>query len=128
MNPLPIEQQENDKVVIVGQMEIDKNNALIGSKKVIKGHAIFEINVKEQTIEVATFEENLIMYPIGKPTSNGLGVQVNKDGTKKLIMDPLPTKSNTIIKKPGCIYISALNRKNVLKKMQQRGIIKIVKS
>lgn len=128
MDPLHTTPIEKDKIVIVGQKEIEKKKELIGTRKVIKGHTIFEINLKERTIEPAQFEETAVAYPTGKPTSKGLGIMQRKDGSKKMVLDALPSIKRTIIKKPDCIYISALNRKNVIKKLVKRGIIEIKKS
>lgn len=61
-----------------------------------KGHALFEINVDEQTIEVASFDAP----PILKYEDAKKG---NVSAKKKLT------------RKAGCLYISALNKKNVIK-------------
>lgn len=67
MNPLPFKNREKDKVVIVGQKEVEKKTQLLGSIKAIKGYTIFEINLKEKTVEPATFEEDVLMCPTPKP-------------------------------------------------------------
>ena len=61
-----------------------------------KGHALFEINVDEQTIEVSSFDAP----PILKYQDAQKG---NVSAKKKLT------------RKAGCLYISALNKKNVIK-------------
>ena len=61
-----------------------------------QGHTLFEINVDEQTIEVASFDAP----PILKYED---AMQRNVSSAKKLT------------RKQGCLYISALNKKNVIK-------------
>lgn len=57
-----------------------------------RGHTLYEVNMVEQTIEKATFEKQ--DYVAGE-----------KAPTKKVVM------------KKNCVYISALNEKNLKKKV-----------
>lgn len=84
-----------DEVVITAQKQQESRQEFVGSIRPRKGHTLFEVNLKEKTIEPAKFEVQDAMY---NPT--GVLGSVNK-----------------VIIKPGCVYISALNKKNVLKKM-----------
>lgn len=127
MNLLPIEHPEKDKIEIVTQKEIDKKQSIIGRIKSIKGHTIFEVNIVEHTIKKAVFEEDLAVYPKEKYKSEGIGIQTYKDGSKKMVIDKLPIRSRKLIKKENCIYVSALNRKNLIKKLVKLGIVKNVK-
>lgn len=60
-----------------------------------KGHKLFEFNVSTGQITLAQFKYSDIHYT---------------DAMKGLI-----NARKTVIKKPNCIYISALNKKNALK-------------
>lgn len=85
---------QKDKIEIVNQTTVEKKTVFIGTAYPKRGHTMFEVNLKEKTIEAAEFVlENTIEY---NPNSN------------------IPLKSvKKIIKKPNCIYVSALNKKNV---------------
>lgn len=127
-NPITSETPYKDKIVDVRQSEVEKKQEFIGRITTHKGHTLFEVNLKEHTIEPAEFEDDIAVFKTDKPISKGIGVMQHKDGSKKMVLDALPTVSKKLIKKPDCIYISALNRTNLLKKLVKRGIIKIKKS
>jgi len=137
MNKLTSETPNKDKIVIVGQKEIEKQEKLVGIIKPQRGHTLFEIDLEKQTIELAQFVETDVIsysksskkYGVNKrPTSNGIGILENKFGAKKVVLDKLPEIHRKLIRKPNCIYISSLNRKNVIKKLVERGIVKLVKA
>ncbi|AVR47247.1 hypothetical protein C7S20_19425 [Christiangramia fulva] len=112
----------------VRKKEVEKKQKLLGSKKVHKGHTLYEINLKEHTIVEATFEKEVADYEKeAKPVKKQLGIVQFKDGHRKVMIDNFDRISKKVIKKPNCIYISALNKKNLKKKLIQRGVIKIVK-
>ncbi|MGG5486265.1 hypothetical protein [Gaetbulibacter sp. PBL-D1] len=128
MNHLTSLKPNTDKVENVRQVQQETSETLIGSKRIHKGHTLFEVNVKEQTIVEAQFEECEASYEkaanIDKP--KGFGVQTNRTGTlKRVILDAIEPSRKKVIKKENCIYISALNKKNLLKKLEKRGVIKI---
>lgn len=89
MEALPIKEAVKDKVVIVGQKEIEKLK-LQGTIRPQKGHTLFELNLKTKEIKPAQFEEIYYQSDMKK---------------KKVIMQH------------DCIYISALNEKNALRKL-----------
>lgn len=122
---IPIKEETKDEVIDVRQVEVNKKQRLIGSMSIKKGHTLFEINVKEKTIEPAKFEDEDVLVIDKSKKSQGLGMQTFTDGRKKLVLDKLPTKKKTLIKKKDCVYIPALNLKNVHKKLEKLGVIKI---
>lgn len=85
-----------DKIENVKQVDIQKQNFLIGKFKPKKNHTLFEINPKERTILKAVFDE----APAIKFED---------------AMKGLKSASKKITKKPDCIYVSALNQQNALK-------------
>jgi len=125
---LDLKSKDSDPVTEVRQVQHEKKKELLGTIQPHPGHILFEVNLKEKTIVPATFEEQEATYPRNKPKSEGLGVRTFEDGSKKLVIDKLPSRSKTLIRKENCIYIPALNRRNVLKKLVKKGIIKILKN
>jgi hypothetical protein len=87
---------EKDKVEIVKQKQQETQKVLDTTLKPKKGHTLFEVNLMEKTIELATFDE----LP-----------NVNYEDALK---DQFAVKRK-ITKKSNCIYILALNKKNVIK-------------
>ena len=87
---------EQDKLEIVKQQEIEKQK--IFDSKIIphKNHTLFEVDLKNNNIEIAKFDE----LPAVKYTD---ALKGNISASKK------------VTKKENCIYISALNKKNVIK-------------
>jgi hypothetical protein len=96
-----------DEVSIVKEAKKDIQKILIGSIKPKKNHILFEINVKEKTIEFAKFDKT--------PTINYLDIMQDKHLAKK----------NKVTKKENCIYISALNNKNALKILKREFNIEL---
>jgi|SRR5690554_1303450 len=128
MNNLTSETPNKDKIVIVGQKEIEKKQELVGIIQPQRGHTLFEIDLEKQTIEPAKIEDSIAPFIREKPKSKGLGIMAFKDGRKKVMIDKIPELHKKLIRKPNCIYISALNRKNVIKQLVKRGIVKLVKA
>lgn len=87
---------ETDKIENVKQVSIEKQVVFLGTVKPKKGHTMFEVNYKLKTIEIALFDE----LPALKYEDAMQGI---KSAHKK------------ITKKPDCIYVSALNKKNAIK-------------
>ena len=116
---------EKDQVAEVKQVQQELKKEHVGTITPKRGHTLFEINLKERTIVPAEFEEQNVSFVAKTEKPKGLGVLTRTDGTKKVVLDKKPTYSKVLIRKKDCIYISALNKKNVLKKLEQRGVIKI---
>lgn len=96
---MKIEKEQEDKIEQVKQTDIQRQLIYIGSLKPKKGHTLFEVNIKTGTIENAEF-------------NYGSTIQFEhaKEGLKK--------SNKSVIKKPDCIYISALNKNNVINKLK----------
>lgn len=89
------ELKQSDKIEITKQAKKDIQRILDSRMKPHKNHTIFEVNLVEKTIEEAKFDRNLTIT----------------------FSDAMQQKreNKSISKKQDCIYIPALNRKNVLK-------------
>lgn len=95
-----INQQPQGKIENIKQVSIEKKHVFLGTLKPQKGHKMFEVNMKLKTIEEAKFDE----LPAIKFTDAKVGV---KSAKKKITITP------------DCVYISALNKKNVLKVLKR---------
>lgn len=95
-----LQTKEKDKIEQVKQQVQQIQTVFDYTLKPKRGHALFEVNLLSRTIEIAQFDEQ----PIVKYEDAVKG----KISTKK-----------KITKKENCIYISALNKKNVLKILQK---------
>lgn len=91
--------QAPDKIEIQKQAEKKTELQYVGSLKPKRGHTLFEVDVRAGTIEPAKFQAQDADY-------------------LKALKGDLSGKK-TVITKEGCIYISALNKKNVLKKLNK---------
>jgi hypothetical protein len=94
---------EKDKLEFVKQQQAETQKILDSTIKPSKGHTLFEVNLIENTIEKAIFDE--LPNVKWEDALNGR----------------ISTQSK-ITKKPNCIYISALNKKNVLKILQRDNL------
>lgn len=94
---------EKDKVEIVKQQQAEIQKVLESTLKPSKGHTLFEVNLIENTIEIAKFDE-LPNVKWGDALNGQISAQ------------------RKITKKPNCIYISALNKKNVLKILERNKL------
>lgn len=96
---LDLKSKDTDPVAEVRQVQYEKKKELLGTIQPHLGHILFEVNVVEKTIVPATFEEQGVLnIQTEKHISQGLGVRTFEDGTKKLVMDKLPSRSKTIEK------------------------------
>lgn len=95
-----LQEKKIDKIENIKQVIIEKKTVFLGTLKPKKGHRLFEFNYNLKTITEAVFDET----PPLKFEDAKLGV---KSSSKK------------ITKKEGCIYISALNKKNVIKVLKR---------
>ena len=84
---------------IVSKKEQRKEDKKLATIKPQRGHTLFEWNSKEGTIEKATFEKMDVSWLDAK--------NLNKPKNRKIIV------------KPNCVYIPALNKKNVIKKIKR---------
>ena len=90
-----------DQIEIVGQAEKKYEVKKLATINPHKGHTLFQIDIKNRTITVAEFEQQDVEM-----------LKLNKNWTGV-------TKKVTV--KPDCIYISALNQKNAIKKFKQQA-------
>ena len=88
--------KQNDKIEIVKQTKVETQKVLVAKRRVMKGHKMFEVNLANATILEPEFDK--------KPeVSYKDAIQGNTSVKKELTT------------KPDCLYISALNEKNVIK-------------
>jgi len=95
---MKVEKEHEDKIEQVKQSEIQKQLVYIGSLKPKKGHTLFEVNLKLKTIEHAQFNYG-----------STISFEHAKAGRAK--------SEKSVIIKPDCTYVSALNKKNAIKKL-----------
>ena len=87
---------EKDKLEFVKQQQAEIQKIFDGTLRPSKGHTLFEVNLTDNTIQKAIFDE----LPAVK-WEDALRGQISIQ--------------RKITKKNNCIYISALNKNNVLK-------------
>lgn len=92
---MKVEPEKKDKLEFVKQTNAEIQKQLIGSMNPKKGHTLFEANLELKTIQLVKFDRPTIL----RFEDAKVGVTENK-------------KVNV---KENCRYISALNRKNVVK-------------
>jgi hypothetical protein len=98
MNSKEIELGVREEIHISKETEQKFQEKHIGSIHPHRGHSLFEINLETGTIEPA--ECTKTDYVVNKDSSGSTN--------KKVVM------------KPDCVYISALNKDNALKKLAKR--------
>jgi len=92
---------EKDKVEIVNQAEKKYELKKLGTITPQRGHVLFQINTQTGDIELAEYEKVDALLP----------TRINKADAgivKKVLI------------KTGCVYVSALNKKNAIKKFNKR--------
>lgn len=89
--------EEKDKTELIQQKQIEKQQVLIGSILPKRGHTLFECNLYENTVNAAKIEN----------TAN------------VVFIDGKPVVKKKVIKNKGCVYVSALNKKNAIKKVKK---------
>jgi hypothetical protein len=87
---------EKDKVEIVKQQQAEIQKVLDSTIRPSKGHTLFEVNLTDNTIQKAVFDE--LPYIKWEDALKG----------------HISTQSK-VTRKENCIYVSALNKNNVLK-------------
>lgn len=86
---------DKDKIEIVNQEQENYQLNNLGSLLLKNGMKIFEINIKEKTIEDAQYDDEV--YKVFEKTTN-----------------------RKIIVKENCVYITAINKKNAVRKFKQQ--------
>jgi hypothetical protein len=89
--PLP------EEVEIVDQKQVKKEHKLVATIVPHRGHTLWEINTATREIKPAQFEAEFIEY---RKAANGM-----------------MSKRRKVIEQPGCVYVSALNQENAMKKL-----------
>lgn len=84
---------------IVAKKEQKKEDKKVTTIKPHRGHTLFEWNIADNKLVKATFEKTDVDY---------LAV-INKYNVAR----------RKVIMKAGCIYVSALNKKNAMRKLNQ---------
>lgn len=97
---------DKDKIEIVKQQQAEIQKILDSTIRPNKGHTLFEVNIAEKTIQKAKFDE--------LPNIKW------EDAVKGLI-----STQKKVTKKDNYIYISALNKKNVIKILKRNFNINI---
>ncbi|GIZ08364.1 hypothetical protein [Flavobacterium sp. UMI-01] len=95
------EKIHKDRIEEVKQEAHHNQKEFLGSVRPRKNHTLFEVNLETNTIEKAVFD--------------ALPAISFEDAAK----GNLTAKKCKITKKPNCIYISALNKKNVIKILER---------
>ena len=95
MKEMSFKSKEETKEVRNVQQE--KKQVLVGQIKPKRGHTLFEFNLRTKTIKKAEFEQSYIVF-------NKFGSKPNAINRKVMVAE-------------DCVYISALNEKNALKKL-----------
>lgn len=95
-----VEEQRKDKIENVKQQSIELQKILDYKIKPQKNHTLFEYNIKDKTIEESKFDALPVL-----------------DYTQA--MNGNISSKKEITKKEGFIYISALNKKNVIKVLKR---------
>lgn len=101
-----LNEKNADKVETIAETPIEKKKVFLGTVHPKKGHTMFEVNLIEKTIEFAKFDKNVII-------TFADAQQVKK-------------QNKTITKIPNCIYVSALNKKNVIKILKRDAGIDLI--
>ena len=95
-----LEKKVADKIENVKQVSIENKTVFLGTARPKQGHTMFEFNYKLHTIVEAEFDDlPALQY--------NDAISGQKSASKK------------ITKKPDCIYVSALNKKNALKVLKR---------
>jgi len=98
------ELEQIDKISVEVVKPIKKEKELLGTLRPQKGHKCFEINTLTNEVKEAEYSTNETAYLL------------NPDISVKSMSGYIKRVLNT---KSDCVYITALNKKNALKKYQQ---------
>lgn len=90
---------EKDKVVIEDQQQVKKQVKFLGSERLKPGHTLYEVNTRTMEVKPAEYEKlDAVLTDL-------------KAGTRI---------SRRIMVKEDCVYISALNEKNIYRKLSNK--------
>ena len=103
---------DQDKVTIVKQAQQLKQT-LVGRIRPHKGHTLFEVNLKTGVVKEAEVRCD-VQVKYNNPTMKA-GRAVKCNSKTKI--------TNRVDVNPHCIYVSALNVKNLMKKLIKQGIV-----
>lgn len=95
-----LEQKTKEDIEIIQQQQIKKQLKHIGSIQPHSGHTCFEYNTKTGELIPAKFKEEAVNF---------------EDAAKGIV-----SMKRKIIIKEDCIYVTALNKKNAIKKLQSK--------
>jgi hypothetical protein len=84
---------------IVAKKEQKKEDQKVTTIKPHKGHTLYEFNIDTKELVEATFEKTDVEYV----------AVINKHNIAR----------RKVIMQPGCIYVSSLNKKNAMKKLNK---------
>jgi hypothetical protein len=93
---------KEDQIHVIAEQQQEKQVRLIGQQGRRPGLILWELNLKQQTLNPAQFKKDNVEINSLKPTE--------VSATKHLIVDI----------KPDCMYFQALNRKSAMKKLNKR--------
>jgi len=93
---MKLEKEKKDKLEFVKQTKVEIQTVFDSRIIPKKNHILFEVNLILKTIELANFDKSEVIKFEDAKFGN---ISINKKVTKK----------------ENCIYISALNKKNVIK-------------
>ena len=105
-----LEQKPENKIEFVKQAEIEKKQVLIGKMKPQKGHIVWEFNKKTLEIVPAQFQKLPASYQ---------AKAVLKTNNLHYFQKHTTFSGSKIIIKQDCLYIPALNKKNVIKILER---------
>lgn len=103
---------DQDKVTIVKQVQQLKQT-LVGRIRPHKGHTLFEVNLSNGVVKEAEVRCDVIVRYKNPTFKEGCIVKGNSEN--KI--------TNRVDVNPHCIYVSALNAKNLMKKLIKKGIL-----
>lgn len=99
-----LKEKVKDKVEVSTKMQQETQRVLVGRIMPQRGHTVFEVNLEKGTIVPAEYDEQVLKLDLN---------------TFKA-----PQKKRSLTKKEHCLYIPALNKKNVVKILKRNfGII-----
>ncbi len=101
MNNKELELNVKNNIEVSIEQEQKYQQKHIGSIHPHRGHTLFEVNLATGKIDTAEFQQK--DYVVGSDLNSG-------EARKKVIM------------KQDCVYISALNKRNALKKFMNRKV------
>ena len=110
-----LKKKSNDKIEIVKQQQ--KKQTLLLQKKTIlhKGHSVFEYNRITNKVVLADYEPPKEVIHWQQAYDN-----YHKKVTNKIDIFNAQTRTiSKVIKRENCVYIPALNKKNVIKILER---------